>query len=140
MKSKNMLVAAMCMMVLVLLLTSGCAAGEVKKEQPGLLGLVKLDTDDELNIVNWTVDGTQNDPKLGSVNWELKQDDSTLVWSGIAAEINGIPDAAGVYYIDVNKNDRIDIGDTFRVKAPEDGNFTLYWNIGGNVGQYDSHY
>ena len=35
----------------------------------------------------------------------------------------------------------IDIGDTFRVKAPEDGDYTLYWNIGGgNIGQYDSHY
>ena len=87
MKSKNMLVAGMCVMMLVLLLSSGCAAGEVKNEQPGLLGLVKLDTNDELNIVNWTVDGTQGDPKLSSVNWELKEDDSTLVWSGIAEKI-----------------------------------------------------
>ena len=127
-------------MILVSLVGIGCAAPEVKTEQPGLLGLVKLDTSDESNTVNWTVDGTFGNPQLGSVKWQLRQDTGT-VWSGIAQRIDvaDVPGTVGVYYIDINKNQAIDIGDMFSVKAPEDGDYTLYWNIGGNEGQYDSH-
>jgi len=137
-----MLVTAMCVMMLVAVLGSGCVGGKVETEQPALIGLIKLDANDELNIVNWTVDGTSGDPKLGSFDWELKDDNSKLVWSGIAEKSDKIPDAAGVYYIDVNKNDVIDIADIFRVKAPADGNYTLYWTqrSTGNPGRYDSHY
>ena len=142
MKSNIMLVTGISVIMLVTVFISGCARGEVKTEQPALIGLVKLNTNDELNIVNWTVDGTYGDPKLSSFDWELKEDNSKLVWSGIAEKSDKIPDAVGVYYVDVNKNDVIDIGDIFRVKAPEDGDFTLCWTqrSTGNPGQYDSHY
>jgi len=142
MKGNIMLVTGISVMMLVTVFISGCAGGEVKTEQPALIGLVKLDTNDELNIVNWTVDGTYGDPKLSSFDWELKEDNSKLVWSGIAEKNDKIPDAVGVYYVDVNKNDVIDIGDIFRVKAPEDGDFTLCWTqrSTGNPGRYDSHY
>ena len=146
MKRKNMPAAgAMCAMMLVAVLVSGCtAAGPVKTEQPALIGLVKLDTNDELNIVNWTVDGTLGDPKLGSFDWDLRVQDnpSMVVWSGIAEQSNAIPEAPGVYHVDVNQNGSIDVGDTFRVKAPEDGAFTLLWThrSSGNTGEYHSHY
>jgi hypothetical protein len=88
------------------------------------------------------VDGTFGDPKLGSFDWELKEDDSLLVWSGIAEKSDTIPDTVGVYYMDANQNDVIDTGDIFHVKAPADGNYTLYWTqrSTGNPGRYDSHY
>jgi len=135
---------SMCAMMLVAVLISGCTAGPVETEQPALIGLVKLDTNDELNIVNWTVDGALGGPKLGSFDWELRSQDapSRVVWSGIAEQFNGMPDAPGVYYVDVNQNGSIDVGDTFRVKAPEDGAFALLWKhrTSGNTGEYHSHY
>ena len=138
--------------LLFMVLFSGCSAsgdknekptsGNTEKEQPALIGMVKLDVNDESNIVDWKVDGTFGGPKLGSFDWELKENNSVSVWSGIAEKNNKIPDAVGVYYVDVNNNDMIDIGDIFRVKAPRDGDFTLHWTqrSTGNPGQYDSHY
>jgi hypothetical protein len=144
MKRNDMRIAGMCLIMLLAILGSGCAGGggRVEKEQPALIGLIKSDTNDELNIVNWKVDGTYGDPKLGSFDWELKENNSRSVWSGIAEKSDKVPDAVGVYYVDINKNDEIDIGDIFRVKAPEDGDFTLYWTqrSTGNPGRYDSHY
>jgi|GEM_PF-1814915 len=143
MKSNIILVAGISVIMLFTVFISGCAGGTVEeKEQPALIGLVKLDTNDELNIVNWKVDGTHGDPKLSSFDWELKEDNSKLVWSGLAEKSDKIPDDVGVYYVDVNKNNVIDIGDIFRVKAPEDGDFTLCWTqrSTGNPGRYDSHY
>ena len=138
----NILLTGMFVIVMFAFLGSGCVIGKVETEQPALIGLIKLDANDELNSVNWTVDGTSGDPKLDSFDWELKEDDSKLVWSGIALKRDIIPDAVGVYYIDVNKNDIIDIGDIFSVKAPADGNYTLHWTqrSTGNPGRYDSHY
>jgi len=50
-------------------------------------------------------------------------------------------DAAGLYYTDVNQNDLIDVGDTFCVKAPEDGFFTLDWTVEGiNPGRFESNF
>ena len=139
------IVAIMCVLMLVSILSYGCAAGEieeVEKEQPALIGLERLDANDELNIVNWRVQGTFGDPKLSSFDWELKEDNSKSVWSGLAIKQDKIPDAVGVYYVDVNKDDIIDIGDIFRVKAPNDGSFTLTWTqrSTGNPGRYDSPY
>lgn len=142
MKRKIILITVMCLAIMTTVIGGGCIASKVENEQPALIGLVKQNANDELNIVNWTVDGTFGDPKLASFDWELIANDSTSVWSGIAEKNDKIPDAVGVYFVDVNKNNVIDIGDIFRVKAPGDGDFTLYWTqrSTGNPGRYDSHY
>lgn len=131
-----------CIVVLSAVLAGGCGSGEVKTEQPALIGMVKLAADDGLDMVTWEVDGTFGDPELGSFDWELKQDDAVLTWSGLAVKKDSLPGAPGVYYIDSNGNGMIDVGDTFRVKAPSDGDYTLYWThrSSGNMGRYDSHY
>ena len=142
---RKILFTGTCLFVLFIVFIFGCSKGgngETVKEQPALIGLEKLDGDDELNIVNWKVQGTFGEPKLGSFDWELLEESSGSVWSGLAVKKKGIPDTVGVYFVDVNENDVIDIGDIFRVKAPKDSNYTVTWTqrSTGNPGRYDSHY
>jgi len=130
------LVIGMCALMQLVVFSIGCV--EEKKVYGGL-GLVKLNANDELNIVNMTVDGIFGEPKLNTVNFELKNELGNIVWSGIPVYYIEIPDEVGVYYIDVNQNDLIDTGDTFCVKAPEDGFFTLDWTVEGiNPGRFES--
>ena len=124
-------------MMLLVILSVGCV--EEKSQIYGILGLEQLNANDELNIVNLTVQGIQGEPELNSVDWELKNDLGNVVWSGNAITYTEIPRAMGVYYIDVNQNGKIDVGDTFCVKAPEDGFFTLDWTVEGiNPGRFES--
>lgn len=125
-------------MMLLVILSVGCV--EEKSKIYSILGLEKLNANDELNIVNLTVQGLQGEPKLNTVNFEFKNAYEEVIWSGNAVTYIEIPSAMGVYYIDVNQNDKIDVGDTFCVKAPEDGFFTLNWNVDGNPGQFNSDF
>ena len=77
---------------------------------------------------------------MNSVDWELTNDQGNVVWSGTAPKYTGVPDSAGVFYIDVNQNDKIDVGDTFCVKTPENGHFTLRWHIDEHMGEYMADY
>ena len=130
------MVIGICAMMLLVVFSIGCV--EEKKKVYGILGLVKLDANDELDIVNLTVDGIHGEPKLNTVNFELKNAYEEVIWSGNAIKYTDIPDTAGVYYTDMNQNDMIDVGDTFCVKAPNNGDFVLRWEVDGNPGQFES--
>ncbi len=140
MTRNNILAINMFAMMLLVVLSSSCTENGEKNEETGIIGLQYLGTNDELNIVNWTVDGVVGDPKLNSVDWELKNDTDEIVWSGIAVKYTEIPNVVGVYYLDVNQNNLIDVGDTFCVKAPENGHYILRWYIGEGYGEYMADY
>lgn len=140
MTRNNILAIRMLAMLLLVVLSSSCTENTEKKEETGIIGLQQLSTNDELNIVNWTVDGIVGDPKLSSVDWELKNDMDSIVWSGIAVKYTETPNVVGVYYIDVNQNNSIDVGDTFCVKTPGDGHYILRWYIGEGYGEYMADY
>ena len=128
-------------MLLVAVHASGCIQSGEKEETLRLIGLEKLDANEELNIVNWTVQGnTGKPPKPSSVDWDLISEPGNTAWHGIAIEYTGLPGSTGVYHIDFNQNDKIDVGDTFCVKAPENGSFTLRWFLDGNTGEYMAYY
>ena len=132
---------AMCAIMLLVVLISGCIGGEVKVREYIFMGLEKQDANDELNIVNLTIQGLNQEPTLNTFVFELKNANGQAVWSGAAKKYIKIPDSAGVYYIDVNQNNKIDIGDTFCVKAPQDGFYTLIWNEEGiNYFEFESDF
>ena len=127
--------------MLLMVLISGCFGGEVKVREYIFMGLEKQDANDDLNIVNLTVQGLNQEPTLNTFVFELKNDYGQVIWSGTARKYIKIPDSAGVYYIDVNQNDKIDVGDTFCVKAPRDGFYTLIWTEDGiNPFEFESDF
>ncbi|MBU1940744.1 MAG: hypothetical protein KKC68_03120 [Candidatus Thermoplasmatota archaeon] len=132
----------LCVLMVLLVLVSGClGGGEVKVREYIFMGLEKLNANDELNIVNLTVQGLNLEPRLNTFNFALKNGYGEVIWSGNAVNYTEIPDSTGVYYIDVDQNNKIDVGDTFCVKAPEDGFFILNWTEDGiNPGQFESDF
>ncbi len=127
-------------LMLFVLFTYNCSQSDPEEIESGIIGLQEASRDDALNIVNWSVDGSVGNPKLSWVDWELKNDQDSTVWVGIAAIYTTIPTAAGVYYQDINNNNSIDVGDIFTVKAPEDGGYTLRWYIAEGYGEYWADY
>ena len=121
----------MCAIMLLIVVISGCIGGEVKVREYIFMGLEKKDANDTLNIVNLTIQGLNQEPTLNTFVFELKNANGQIVWSGTAKKYIKIPDSDGVYYIDVNQNNKIDMGDTFCVKAPRDGLHTLVWTEDG---------
>ena len=124
---------------LIVMLGVGCEKNPVEPTPSGIVGLVSQSADDALNIVTWVVDGTVGDPRISWITWELSSGES-IVWSGSTITYSGVPTDVGVYYSDVNSNSKIDVGDTFCVKAPGDGDYTLRWYIGEGYGEYMADY
>ena len=114
--------------MLLMVLISGCLGGKVEVREYIFMGVEKKDANDELNIVNLTIQGLNQEPTLNTFVFELKNEYGQVEWSGTAKKYIKIPESAGVYYIDDNQNNKIDVGDTLCVKAPLDGFYTLIWN------------
>ena len=141
MTPRNKILFRLSAILILMVLISGCIGGEVKVREYIFMSLEKLNANDQLNIVNLTVQGLNQEPKLNTFVFELKNANAEVIWSGNAVKYAEIPDSAGVYYIDVNQNNKIDVGDTFCVKAPEDGFYTLNWTEDGiNPCQFESDF